>query len=634
MMKIKLTAGLVVFTCCLLLPLSNIDTSVLGFADAAEFALVSRLGGVAHAPGFPAYTILSHAFLQLPDFLSGEYAQLFLFSTLCMALASLLLYSSALIILKHLQPELKPGLAVMAAALTALGPVSGATIWHWSHSVEVYSLQILFTGMVMYGLLLREDGYAIKGSIWAAIGFGLGLSNHHLTMIFLAPVILLLWPGGWLKKSDVKKGKLKNSAPQWAQALKSRDTLVFALLSAAMVLLCYGWLMIRSSSEVLFAFGSPDNLDRLIYHLSGGAWMNNTRSVVKGIVAMRLPYFLKLTMEQFFLLLPFVVLGCVVLIKAGRNRLWTGILFYFILIFLYQLRIDQTADTDAYLCTPFFLCSLLVAPGIAAAMTRQRMLIYILPPLVLIQIFVNFGKTDLRDFDLSTAILRDLDRSAPKGSVVLIADWTGSINALNERISRGFRKDLCVLNYDIKFTHFDLFRRNYPEIYKEIAPQYNLYIDRLSTYHPLEIYNTGCTLDQPDLLQAYLGVVRALQSYCEKRGVAFMADPKAFVFLSQQGVFNNAHVSGSYISTIPGSSAANDGFLALDHRWIDNRHALNDPSAADKLVDLEAALDMHRRYWQQTGDTARFRTANERYLGIKMRQREMKKKMQFLFRPS
>ena len=111
-----------------------------------------------------------------------------------------------------------------------------------------------------------------------------------------------------------------------------------------------------------------------------------------------------------------------------------------------------------------------------------------------------------------------------------------------------------------------------------------------------------------------------------------LADPKAFLFLSQQGQFPSQFISGCLVADKPGQG--NDAFLKLNHRWLKNEHALSDPSAADKLVDLEAALDFQRIFWKQTGDTLRYQIADTRYREIKSIQQKMKKRMKFLFRPS
>lgn len=621
---------LVVFLSSLIISLINANFTALGFADAAEFALVNELMGIAHAPGFPAYVVISKLFTTLFSVVGiNHIAGLVLFSSLCMSLASVLLYLSVTILLQNTYSQLTNATLQLIAICTALAPVTGTTLWHWSHSVEVYSLQILSIAIIFYGLLRRETGDLKIGCYLTAIGLGIGLANHHLTTIIFLPVLILLWPQGWLiNKSSVKK-KNKPAHIQWNE-LFGKDIKNVALFTTVILALFYGWMYIRASAELPFAFGSPNTIDRFIYHLSGGAWIKNTQATVKGIVGMRLPYFLRISFEQFFLFFIFILMGIIYLISTNKHRLWTGVTFYYLFIFIYQLRIDQTADTDAYLCTPFFLMGIFASLGMARVSTWHPNACYLLPILLLIQVGMNYPKTTLTHFDVSTSFMNDLDKSIEKGSVVLIADWTNVINYNYARIKTGFRSDLCVLNYDLKFTHYDLFRRNHPTVYAAVKPYYDRYISLLEKYHPEEIYNTGCTLDQPDLLQAFLQVVRELQSYCTKNNLAFVTDPKAYVFLSQQNAFPNPHISGSYVSSKEG--IGNDEFLKFNHGWLSNYHAQWDPSAADKLVDLEAAFDFQRGNWKQQGDTKRESLAENNYRIVKRQQNQMKKKMKFLFR--
>ncbi len=618
----------IVLTISFSLLLSNANFTSLGFADAAEFALQSDLTGIAHAPGFPAYILLSKLIATLLQaFGVSHIGALVIFSALCTAFASVLLYQTSALLLQHGWPGLDPTRIQFISITTALLPVTGTTIWHWSHSVEVYALQILATMMVLYGLTLRETGKHASGLLLAGAGIGIGLSNHHLTMILLLPFAALLWKPGWLSPVILSGKRKSTGAPS---TYINKDLRLLLLPAVLLPLLGYGWMFFRSSAELPFAFGSPDNVNRLFYHLTGGAWIQNTQAVVKGIIAMRTPYFLRISFEQFFFAGIFIVLGCIYLYTGKRNRLWLALLGYYLFLLVYQLRIDQTTDTDAYLCSPFFLLFALVPFGMARVCSWYARAFYFLPVIVIIQAGIHFHKTDQRDMDLSTALMNDLNAATPKGAIVLIADWTNVINYHYARIHDGFRKDLCVLNYDLKFTHYDLFRRNYPDVYRAVSVSYDRYIRLLGNYHPHEIYNTGCTLDQPELADAYLQVIKDLQQYARQHNVPFMADPKAYVFLSQQGVFPTAHVSGSYISDRPGQG--NDAFLRFDHHWIHNAHVIADPAASDKLVDLEAAFDFQRMYWQQTGDQQRFLLAEKNYKSIKQMQNRMKKKMAFLFR--
>src|SRR5690606_24975664 len=126
----------------------------------------------------------------------------------------------------------------------------------------------------------------------------------------------------------------------------------------------YGMMVLRAQADLPFKFGSPDNLERLIYHLSGGAWAKNTAQQVEGIISMRFPYFMQLTWEQ--------LMGATFIIAAGiffafQNRLRLVLLptlIYYLMVLFYQLRIDQTADTDSYMILPFFALYLLAPFGI------------------------------------------------------------------------------------------------------------------------------------------------------------------------------------------------------------------------------------------------------------------------------
>ena len=79
---------LLVFLVSLMISLVNANFNALGFADAAEFALVNELTGIAHAPGFPAYVLFSKIFTMVfSAFGLAHIPSLVLFSSLCMSFA-------------------------------------------------------------------------------------------------------------------------------------------------------------------------------------------------------------------------------------------------------------------------------------------------------------------------------------------------------------------------------------------------------------------------------------------------------------------------------------------------------------------------------------------------------------------
>ncbi len=617
----------------LLLILSNANFQSFGFSDAGEFSLVTNFLGIAHPPGFPSYVVIASLFSKLLELLPFSHiAALVIFSAVCVSFSSMFLFLASNLLLEKLSPEINSNNRNSISFATAILSITGACTWHWAHSIEVYGFQLFCMGMLLYGIVKYECDRKMISLLFLIVGYALGLANHHLSMILFTPFLLLLLPEGWLMVPIVvnkKKTIQQNSNP--FKYFFQKPFLIFSGSTLAILLLFYGFMMLRANTPLPFAFGNPDTFDRLFYHISGGAWIKNTQTEVKGIISMRFPYFMRLTFNQFLFFVPFLIFGILYLLNKKLSRLIIAFVGYYLLVLFYQLRIDQAADTDAYMLSPFLVLMFLIPFGIASFIKQNQKLIYIIPLLLLFQVVINYPKTDLRKFNVSESLMRDLDLSSPKGSVLLIADWTSIITYNYYRNEYHFREDLMVLNYDLKFTNFKLLDRNYPELYKNIKTEYDRYVQLLSDAHPEEIYNTGCTLDNQELMNSYLTVVKKIQNYCVSKNVAFMTDPKAYILLSQYGLFKVAHVSGSLVADrITGKGKT---FPTLNYDWLNQPRLMAEPGASDKMVDLEAAMDFNRNYYRQTGNILLADQAETSYQRIKRIQRDMKLRMPFLFRP-
>src|SRR5204862_4879094 len=101
---------------------------------------------------------------------------------------------------------------------------------------------------------------------------------------------------------------------------------------------------------------------------------------------------------------------------------------------------------------------------------------FILPILILLQTGFNFNKCDRRNYNISESLMHLLDVSAPKNSIIIIADWSLVMQYYYSRIVENFRPDLVVLNQDIKFNYYKIIEVLYPEFYKSIQPEYGNFI--------------------------------------------------------------------------------------------------------------------------------------------------------------
>jgi hypothetical protein len=612
-------------------------TTSLGFADAGEMALVTRIGGIAHAPGFPSYVLSGWLFSKLANLVTGSHLlSMVLFSALCNAAASLLLFlAGAKLIAAYSENQNPNSLTVLMPAFgAALSFATGYTVWHWANSVEVYAFHLLVFAWMIDGLVSYHFERRKRYLFQAASGLAMALANHHLTVIFFLPFVVFFFKQNFLRPVIQSPKSRKNLRPDsgYFSILFSRDFRFFILITAAVTALFYGWMFVRAGQDMVFKFGQPDNFSRLIYHLAGGAWQKNTALQTEGLIALRFPYFTMLLIKHLFLFIPFAITGFVFLFRKKQKALAGAVMAYFLLLFFYQLRIDQTADTDAYLLLPFFILGFPVATGIYAAMQQWKWVAIVVPALLALQIAIYFPIQNKKDFNVSESLMRQLDECTPPGAVLLISDWTLVSQFNYFRFGEHFRPDIILLNYDLKFTNWKLLPYNYPHLYRYIKPEYDRFIDLLGRTHPQEIYNTGCTLNTPELMNAYVHTVLKIKAFCRENKVAFMSDPRAFLFLKEYQIYGKeSHMSGMFVSEKPTGLGAS--FLTLPFEWLHSKQLLSEPAATDKIVDFEAALDFSRNYYRLLQDTVAFNQAEKSYRFIKELQKKLKTNMPFVYRP-
>ncbi|MFN8145435.1 MAG: DUF2723 domain-containing protein [Bacteroidia bacterium] len=620
------------------------SSDALMFDDSAEFALVIKLGSIAHPPGTPAYLLMGILWEKITS-LAGIPAivSLTLFSSLCISIASLLLYFSCRRILLSIRKEndSEYGISVISF-FTAMSFASGATAWAWANTVEVYAFQVLSFSITLFGLIHYHISPSRKFVFLAALGIGMGLANHHLTMILFLPFTPLFFSSNLIKNNEVNFDKNKNkkkttaSSPglitDYFSSLQQRNFLLLTGITTGITLLFYTWMFIRAQQEYPFMFGKPDTLSGMIYHMSGGSYSKNISNTSKAIIANRIPFFLKLTAMQLFLFLPFFLLGLVRLWKRKNFRFFSIILLFFLFLFVYQLNNNQWASTDAYMLLPFFMLSFGVLYGLMEFYDKFK-LAFVLPLLLIGQIIFNYSDHNRKTYPVSRDLMHLLDVSSPKNSIVLISDWSTVIQYYYYRIVENFRTDLVVLNYDLKFTHYRILPVLYPEFYKKVQPEYDAFIAALKKEHPEQIANTGCDLSTTELLNAFKAVLVKMQAVAADEKVAFLTDPKTHYFYTTQKLYDpKRFVSGCFSSSMPGDSLSAAEFLRMDFPFIKSDLLMQDAGAIDKMVDFQAMLDQHISFYEVNKDTLRLNqalAARDVVLGL---QKNIKKSMSFAFK--
>jgi len=150
--------------------------------DSPELIMAAVTLGVAHAPGYPLFTMLGHLFSLLP-FGSIPF-RVNLLSVVCDALTIGVVYFSAFRLLRSRLA------AAVAALLLAVNPI----FWEWSLAAEVFPLNNLLAAVLILLLVAwHQDPERSACLIAAFFVAGLALTNHQ-TIVLLGPAFcFILW---------------------------------------------------------------------------------------------------------------------------------------------------------------------------------------------------------------------------------------------------------------------------------------------------------------------------------------------------------------------------------------------------------------------------------------------------------
>ena len=152
--------------------------------DSGELVAAVATGGVIHPPGYPLYAILGRVFALLP-LASGVAGRLNLLSAACDGAAAAFLFAAV----QRRTRSRAAGLS--AAAAFALAPV----VWQYAVCAEVFALNNLLVTVLLWLAVRYGEEKATRHAVCGAFVAGLGLSNHHTSVLVAAP--LAAWVLRW-----------------------------------------------------------------------------------------------------------------------------------------------------------------------------------------------------------------------------------------------------------------------------------------------------------------------------------------------------------------------------------------------------------------------------------------------------
>ena len=409
--------------------------------DSGELIANVAVLGIPHRPGFPIYVLLGKLFSFLP--FSSFAFRINLLSAFSASLSLSILCKAFLRSIDVFLPEMgrRRGSALLASLFFVL--VSGFTYSFWIQAVraEVYSLNALFFSLLLLLSVLHLGDQQSRYIHLFFFVFGLGLANHHLSLLSTAPALLIL-----LSTSGFRSFFNFRRIPFYV---------VFWLFGLSI----YAYLPIRSLSDPPLVWGQVESVSSSAGSVFALDTIANLNLDFLTNVTAELSQIVALVLDQLtFLPLAVSLVGLIMLLKNSRWILTFLLMLMAIncavVVFVTTELIPTNPDLHGYLV--FSILALTFSYGIGVLMLLDRVrhssspIRHFLPlafgVISLFPLLQHYADADLSGnriaHDYGLSVVADLDSNS-----VLFVDNVNLNFILRElRHGEGIRRDLLVFD--------------------------------------------------------------------------------------------------------------------------------------------------------------------------------------------
>lgn len=421
------------------------------FWDSAELAAAIASGGIPHPPGFPLYLILAKVFcLIIPyniGFASG------LFSAVCGAgsIALVFIVSRILIGAIFSNKELARVLSIggsLALAMTA-SMAAQAT------RAEVYSLNLLLFMIALYFLCdlavnTGRNKFRSKRFILASLFLGMGIANHHLTLILVLPAFIYL-----------------------AVRLKLGGKVILGSIAAFILpVTLYGYLIALAIKSPDLNWGNPNNLIALIAVVSGKGFSTPVSAFSPSHLSQNMMFNLSLLYRQ---LGPILTILAIIGIYSSwkYNRMISVFLIMCIIFNLFSTIFNEyfyyeNADIHGYLLISLICAVIFSLIGLLsiADKIQSKFAIYSVAIILVIAITIpaitNYGWADLSGNYSAKILAESIVGNCTQGALMVTSSYNSYFIIKALQHVYGERKDILVTNvylFGQKWYREDIARR-------------------------------------------------------------------------------------------------------------------------------------------------------------------------------
>lgn len=441
--------------------------TLISCGDSAELTAAAASFGVAHAPGYPLFTLLGGLAATLTPHSPAHGVNLF--NAFCAAAAVVCLF----FLLLRLTSQ------TLASAAGALTLAFSYHFWLYAHVPEISALNAFFVGLVLLFMLRLPDTLGpttpyIQKLRPLAFVAGLGFSHHH-SIVFLMPGVAL-YVMLWMRKNSVKI------------SIKSLGILLFWF---SLGLTPYLYVAIRAHAMPYMNAGTVTTLSRFIDHFSRRAY--GTTSLTPEYTPFNnmaidsaIPFFGGSLADSFswvgvgmgvlgfgFLLWRspriFAVVGLSWLLAGPFFVAWAG---------MPATSVVLKTILERFFIGSFFLFA--VGVGVGLARVNEKIsrafagsawpgwikfsllgAVFLLPAGLLAK---NWARLDFSSFTLCETYGRDLLASLPKNALVFVNGDNSLFTLWYMQAVKKERPDLKILNADQSDPYADHLRAHFPEL--------------------------------------------------------------------------------------------------------------------------------------------------------------------------
>ncbi len=426
--------------------------------DSGELIANIAVLGIPHRPSFPIYVLLGKLFSFLPfwsfalkvNFLSG------LFASFSLAIFCKIFLKSANLFFPEMAK--KRGLVLASGFFFLL--VFGFTYSFWIQAVraEVYSLNVLFFSLLLFSSILYLKDGKLKYIYLFFFLLGLGLGNHHLSLLSSTPALFFLL----LCSSAHNESVIRHSS----FVINLKRSLLCTLLFL-FGLSIYLYLPIRSLSQPTLAWGEVKSISSSANSIFALDTIKNLNLEFLSDITTTMSQILLLISDQLTLLcFTISLLGLFLLFRHNR-KLLTFLLLLIggncaVVIFMTTEFISTNPDLHGYLIFSIFALAFSYGIGVFFILNNIRhsswfdfahhksairhLFLIVFGAISLIPMFKHYPEANLSNnriaHNYGLSVISDLDSNS-----VVFADNVNLNFILRElRYAEGLRKDVTVLD--------------------------------------------------------------------------------------------------------------------------------------------------------------------------------------------